>query len=215
MRGETMARTAAKQSQRELAYSAKIAQQCYPAFHSLGKVGLVAGRSSFCFAATSLCRYPSPDRPAYSPGRPITEIRLLGAENTADIGYHAGIAIHQGADRTNHGAAKITTIGRRSCTQNQSSLRPRPYLLCQVVSEMTLSAAWSVPVRALSPQKSLERIAREQCLPVRRSVSFVTTRASRFASKIDNRPRLGRAMNRNRRRGSPPAAVLSCFGDGK
>lgn len=215
MRGETMARTAAKQSQRELAYSAKIAQQCYSAFQSFGKVGLVAGRSSFCFAATSLYRYPFPDRPAYSPGRPITETRRLEAKKTADIGYHGGIAIHQGADRTNCGAAEITTIGKRSCTRNQSSLRPWPYLLCQVASETTLSVAWSVPVQASWPQKCLERIAPEQCLPVRRSASSVTTRASKSASKIDNRLRPGRAMNRNRRRGSPPAAVLSCFGDGK
>jgi len=215
MRGENMARAGAKQSQRELAYSAVVAQQCYSAFQSFGKVGFVAGRSSFCFAATSLYRYPFPDRPAYSPSRPITETRLLEAKSPADIGYHGGIAIHQGADRTNCGAAEITTIGKRSCTRNQSSLRPWPFLVCQVASEMTLNAAWSAPVQASWPQKCLEQIAPEQCLPVRRSASFVTTRASKFASKIDNRPRPGRAMNRNRRRGCAPAAVLSCFGDGK
>jgi len=203
------------QSQREIAYSASAGQQFCSAFSSFGKVGNVAGRSRYRSAAFSLHRYPSPDRPAYSPSRPITEFRLSDAKNVDDIGYHYGIAIHQGAVRTHSGAAKITTIGIRSCTRKQSSLRQWPYLVCQVASEMTLNVAWSERVRALLPRKSLGRIAPGRCLPVQRSASFVTTRASRFANKVVSRAHAGRVMNENRRRGAAPAAVLSFFGDGK
>ena len=200
------------QSKREFAHSGFIAQQCYPHASSFAKVETVAALSSFCAAANSLYRYPSPDRPAYSPSRPITEIRLRRAKITDDIGYHGEIAIHRGADRTNCGAAEITMIGLRLCKRHQSSLRQWQYLVWQVASTMTWSAALLVQALASWLQKCWAQLAQVQCLLVQPSVCFATTLASTLVTKTDNRALTGRAMNRGRRRGDTPAAAFSFWG---
>ena len=202
-----------KQSKREVAYSDQVAQQYFQGAHSFDRIEHALGHSSTRSVAYSLYRYPSPDRPAYSPSRPITVFRLCSAESAFDIGYHDEIAIHRQAGCTHSGATHETTIGLRLCKRHQSSLRQWQYLVWLVASTMTWSAVSLVRVRALSPQKFLAQTAQGQCLPVQPQACSVMTQA--FAAKLDNRAHSGRINNRNRRRGDAPAAVFSFFGDGK
>ena len=202
-----------KQSKREVAYSDQVAQQYFQGAHSFDRIEHALGHSSTRSVAYSLYRYPSPDRPAYSPSRPITVFRLCSAESACDIGYHDEIVIHRQAGCTHSGATHETTIGLRLCKRHQSSLRQWQYLVWQVASTLTWSAVSLVRVRALSPQKCLAQTAQGQCLPVQPQASSVTTQAS--AVNIDNRAHRGRINVRNRRRGDIPAAVFSFFGDGK
>lgn len=202
----------AKQSKREFAYSTTRSQQCCSETTTWSNVIDVAGRFSNRSSANSLYRYPSPDRPAYSPSRPITVFRRSAKKTTCDIGYQTGIAIHQGADRTNSGATYKTTIGVRLCKRHQSSSRQWQYSVWQVALKVTQNAALPVQVRALLPQKCWAQIAQAQCLLVQPSAYFATTQVSTAAAKLDNRAHLGRTMNKDRRRGFAPAAVLR-FGD--
>jgi len=201
-----------KQSKRKIAYSDQVSQQYFSGSHSFDKVEIVAGRSSICSAAYSLYRYPSPDRPAYSPSRPITVFRLYRPESACDIGYHDEIAIHQQAGRRHSGATHETTIGLRLCKRHQSSLRPWQYLVWQVASKAIWSVALPAQVQVLSPQKCLAQTAQEQCLQVRPQACFATMQASTAAVKLDNRAHRGRINVRNRRRGDIPAAVFSFLG---
>ena len=201
-----------KQSEREIAYLATSAQQCFSVRRALSRLLSVVGTSILCPATFSLYRYPSPDRSAYSPSRPITEIRLPDAETTADIGYHGEFAIHRRAGHANCGAADITTIGLRLCKRHQSSLRQWQYLVWQVA----LRATWNVALLALVPalwlQKCWVQIAQAQCLPVPLQACCATTQASTAAAKLENRARFGRAINGNRRLGHAPAAVFAFLG---
>ncbi len=202
-----------KQSKREIAYFATRSQQSFSETMTWYNVNNVEGRSSNRSSANSLYRYPSPDRPAYSPSRPITVFRRSVEKKTSDIGYQAGIAIHQGAVRTNCGATYKTTIGVRLCKRHQSSLRQWQYLVWQVASKVTQSVASQAQAQALLPQKYLAQTVQAQCLPVQPQACFATTQASTAAAKLDNRAHdLGRTMNKDRRRGSASAAVLR-FGD--
>lgn len=199
---------AAKQSKREFAYLDGLAQQCYSQRKFSTKVNSVEWLSSNCCFANSLYRYPSPNRPAYSPSRPITVFRLSGRKIIRDIGYHAGIAIHQGAVRANCGAAYITTIGSRLCKRHQSSLQQWQYLVWQVALRATWSVAWPVQVQALWPQKCWAQIAQVQSLPVQPQAYFATMQVSTAAVKVDARAHHGRVISVNRRRGSALAAFL-------
>ena len=201
-----------KQSQREFAYFGRIAQQYFSGLGSSDKVELAAGRSSNCSAANSLYRYPSPDRPAYSPSRSITEIRLNKDNLTRDIGYHAEIAIDRGVVRTNCGAADITTIGLRLCKRHQSSLQQWQYLVWQVALITTQSAAWLAQALVWLPLKCWAQIAQAQCLLAQLSACFATTQVYALAAKVNNRAHLGRAMNKDRRPGYSRAAVFSFLG---
>lgn len=208
-------RTLTMQSRREIAYFRVVFQQDYSDLRDCGNVTGVAGQKTNDRAAISLYRYPSPDRPAYSPSRPITGFRLFARKNRSDIGYHAEIAIDQGAGCANRGAIDTTTtIGLRLCKRHQSSLRQWQYLVWQVASTTTWSAALPARAQALWPQKCWAQTAQAQCWPVQPQAFFVTTQACAPAAKLDNRAHAGRAMNRNRRRGYAPAAVLR-FGDEK
>lgn len=201
-----------KQSKREFAYSAGPAKQCYSDRHSLVTVNGVAGRSRICSAANSLYRYPSPDRPAYSPSGPITVFRLYSAKMTGDIGYHCEIAIHRGADRTNRGAVDITMIGLRLCKRHQSSSRQWQYLVWQVALRATWNVASQVQALALWLQKYWVRTAQGQSWQVQQPAFCVTTQASTAAAKLNNRAHCGRAMHKDRRWGHVPAAVFSFLG---
>ena len=201
-----------KQSEREIAYLTASSQQCFSERRPFSRLLSVVGTSILCPATFSLYRYPSPDRSAYSPSRPITEIRLLDAERTDDIGYHGEFAIHLRAGRANCGAADITTIGLRLCKRHQSSLRQWQYLVWQVA--LTTMQSVALPARrvALWPQKFLAQTAQAPCLQALRSACCATTQALPPAAKLDNSARFGRAINGDRRRGYAPAAVFAFLG---
>lgn len=201
-----------KQSRREIAQFRAVFQQDYPGSGYCGTLVDVAGQANAGSAANSLYRYPSPHRPAYSPSRSITEIRLSARKNRRDIGYHGEIAIHRGADCTNCGAVDITTIGLRLCKRHQSSLRQWQYLVWQVASITTLSAVSLARQVVLWLPKCLAQTAQEQCSLVLPLACCATTQASAPAAKVNHRACLGRAIKRNRRRGVPPVAVFSFLG---
>ena len=203
-----------KQSKREIAYLVAPDHLFFTRRQYSFNTEVVAKPSSIGLAANSLHRYPSPDRSAYSPSRPITVFRRKLPKRNGDIGYHSEIAMHRGADRTNCGATYKTTIGLRLCKRHQSSSRQWQYLVWQVALKATLSAAWPVQARALWPQKCLALTAQVPCLRVPQQVCCATTQALTAASKTDNRAHLGRAIYGNRRRGVTPAAVFR-FGDAK
>ena len=201
-----------KQSKREVAYFGQVAQQCFSEQSSFDTVLSAAVTSSTCPVAISTYHYPSPDRPAYSPSRPMTDFRLRTSKMMGDIGYHGEIAIHRGADRTNSGAAEITTIGLRLCKRHQSFSRRWQYLVWQGAWKVTQSAALQVQQAALWLQRCWAQTALAQCLPVLPSVCFATTQVSTAAAKVDNRAPSGRAMNGSRRRGHTPAAAFAFLG---
>ena len=202
-----------KQSKREFAHFVPSCHSFFPAQQYMSTVTIVDRLSSNCRSAKSLYRYPSPNRSAYSPSRPITVFRRSAGKSADDIGYHSEIAMHQGADRANCGATFITTIGLRLCKRHQSSLRQWQYLVWLVALKVTSNAAWPVQAQALWQQKCLAQTAQAQCLPVQPQVCCATTQASTAAAKkLDNRAHTGRVQKRSRRRGHTPAAVLR-FGD--
>lgn len=202
----------AKQSKREFAYLGRSAQQCYSERFSFYTVKSVVGYSSFCSAANSQYRYPSPDRPAYSPSRPITEIRLRTAKMTGDIGYHDEIAIHRSADCTNCGAIDITMIGLRLCKRHPSSLRQWQYSVWQVA----LKATWNVASRALQvaswPQKCWAQTQQARQLQVLPLACFAMTQALTPVNNSATGAQIGRTTYSGRRRGNSPAAVFSFLG---
>ena len=201
-----------KQSKREVAYSDQVAQQYFQGAHSFDRIEHALGHSSTRSVAYSLYRYPSPDRPAYSPSRPITVFRLCSAESACDIGYHDEIVIHRQAGCTHSGATHETTIGLRLCKRHQSSLRQWQYLVWQVASITTLSAVSLARQVVLWLPKCLAQTAQEQCSLVPPLACCATTPASAPAAKVNHRACLGRAIKRNRRRGVPPVAVFSFLG---
>lgn len=197
---------------REIAYFRTAFQQDYPGSSDYCSLGPVTARANADAAASLRHRYPSPDRPAYSPSRSITEIRLSGRKNRRDIGYHGEIAIHRGADCTNCGAIDITTLGLRLCKRHQSSSQRWQYLVWQVALIMTWSAASSAQVAASWLQNCLVQTAQALCLQVPLSACSATTQAYALAAKVDHRAHRGRTIKRNRRRGVPPVAVFSFLG---
>ena len=204
--------TATKQSKQEIAYYGLEMQQSFAERISFANIHIVVGHSSICPAATSIYRYSSPDRSAYSPSRPITVFRLWAKKMTGDIGYHHELAIDRNAGRANCGADDITTIGLRLCKRHQSSLRQWQYLVWQVASKVTQSAVLQVQQAAWWLQRCLAPTVQAQCLPVLPSAYFATTQASTVAAKLDNRALLGRTMNGSRRRGHTPAAAFAFLG---
>ena len=203
------------QSEREFAHSLPVWQQCFSRMETCDTLLCVKGYSSTRPVTFSQYRYPSPDRPAYSPSRPITVFRLYGPKPACDIGYHDEIAIHPQAGRTHSGATHETTIGLRLCKRHQSSLRQWQYLVWRVALKVMWNAALSAQVQALLPQKYWAQTAQGQCLQVLPQAYFATTQASTAAVKLDNRAHCGRINNRNRRRGNTLATVSLFFGDGK
>lgn len=201
-----------KQSRREFAQFRAVFQDDCSGSGYCGTFKAVAGQADVGSASNSLYRYPSPHRPAYSPGRPITEIRLPARKNRRDIGYHGEIAIHRRADCTNCGAVDITMIGLRLCKRHQSSLRQWQYLVWQVASITTLSAVSLARQVVLWLPNCLARTVQEQCSLVQPLAYYATTQASAPAAKVNHRARLGRAIKRNRCRGVTPVAVFSFLG---
>lgn len=160
-------------------------------------------------ASNSLHRYPSPDRPAYSPSRPMTVFCLWAGNSAVDIGYQHELAIDRHTDCVNTDATEITTIGVRLCKRHQSSLRQWQYLVWQVALRATQSVALQVPVLALLPQKFSALTAQAQCLLVQLLACFATTQASTAAVKVETPAHHGRINFGSRHRGQPPVAVFA------
>ena len=213
MQSRKMNTTLTKQSKRETACLARFAQQCYSGWQYWIKVVAVAGRSSNRSAANSLYRYPSPHRPAYSPSRPITVFRLNKTNLRNDIGYHRGIAIHRGADRTNCGASYKSMIGLRLCKRHQSSLRQWRYSDWRVVSTATWSVAWLAQAQASWARRYLGLTQLVQHWLVPQLAFCVTTQAS-AAHHVKFFAQVAKFNLFDRRRGFPSAAI-SCSGDAK
>jgi hypothetical protein len=199
------------QSKRETAYCGPHLLQGFAAQQTCVSVIDVARRSSNRLATYFLHRYPSPDRSAYSPGRPITVFRRLAHKYGVVIGYQADLAIDLGADRVNSGATLTTTIGRRLCKRHQSSLRQSQHLVWQGASTLIWNAVWRAQALVLWAHKSLEQIQQQPHWPVPQQACSVTTRAF-VAPHVNSTASFGALNQFNRRRGSTPAAVL-CFGD--
>ena len=212
MPGESV--LAVMQSKRVIAHSGLAPFRGFPESKACGKVERVVERSSNRSPAVSLHRYPSPDRPAYSPSRPITVFRPCPRKKATDIGYQCVFAIHFPADRVNCGATLTTTIGLSLCKRHQSSLLQWQCSAWPVASKATWNAAWPVQAQALSQPRFWALTQLGQCLPVLLLAYCATTQASTAAVKLDNRAHHGRVTFRNRRRGHAPAAVF-CFGDEK
>ncbi len=173
------------------------------------KVDQVALRSSNNGAANSLLhRYPSPDRPAYSPSRPMTVFRPSQHEKSVDIGYHGDFAIDLPADRANSGGIQETKTGSRLCKRHQSSSRQWQYLVWQVASKVIWSAALPAQVQALWLQTFWAQIQQVQHWLVPLQACCVTTQASTAAVKQDICVLTGRNNSEDRRRGCTPAAVF-------
>lgn len=204
--------TLTKQFKRETAHLLTGTQQFYASAETSAKVSYVAVLSSLRTASISLNRYPSPDRSAYSPSRPMTVFRLNKGNLADDIGYHGEIAIDDRAGRTNWGATYKTTIGLRLCKRHQSSLRQWQYLVWQVASKVTSSAALLVQAQASWLQKCLAQTAQVQCLLAPQLACFATTQASTAAVKLNNCALSGRINFGNRRPGHPRSAVFSFLG---
>lgn len=202
----------AVQSERVAADFRAILTRCFAQLQPCATVSGVAGHSSESLATCSHNRYPSPDRSAYSPSRPITVFRPSETESEVDIGYQHVFAMHLRADRVNCGATLTTMIGSRLCKRHQSSLRQWQCSAWPVASKAMWNVALQAQAQALWLLKFSVQIAPEQCLPALLQVCCATTQASTAAVKQDNRAHRGRINFGNRRRGTAPAAVLR-FGD--
>ena len=183
----------------------------YAALATCGTLLDVASCSSKHGATSFLHRYPSPDRPAYSPSRPMTVIstlfRLIAPKKTVDIGYQAEIFIDPDVGHANWGGGPETTTGLRLCKRHQSSSRQWQYLVWQVALRATQSVALQARALALLPQKCLAQIAQGQCLQALPLACFATTRASTAA--VNSRALTGRINSENRHRGQAPVAVFA------
>ncbi len=200
------------QSERVTAYSSALPNLFFAQAQPCAIVRTVDGRSMARLFASSKNRYPSPDRPACSPSRPITVFRpsLSGIE--VDIGYQQDFAMHLRADRFNWEATLTTTIGTRSCKRHQSSLQQWQCSVWPVALKVTRNVALRALAQASSLRKSSEQIAPEQCWQALPQACSATTQASTAVARVDNRAHSGRNTFLNRRRGHAPAAVLR-FGD--
>ena len=156
-------------------------------------------------------RYPSPDRPAYSPCRSITVFRRSFAKIVSDIGYHCVSAITAGIDRAGSFAVQTTEIGLRLCKRHQSSLRQLQYLVWRVASTMTQSAALRAQQVALLPRKfwALTLLAQPQ-LALPQAYSAMTQAS---AAKKNTHALTGRANSKSRCWGNPLTAVFLMSGD--
>jgi len=173
---------------------------------SCGIVNLTTKGSSKLDVVKSLYRYPSPNRPAYSPSGPITDSCLNSDQAEYDIGYQTDLGFVGRSGRINCDAPSETTIGLRLCKRHQSSSRQLQYSVWLVASITMWNAAWPAQVRALWLLNCLARTVQVQWLSVRQLAFSVTTRA--FAANLANCALAGRTTFRNRGQGASLAAVF-------
>ena len=212
MHGRQIIAASAAQFEREVADFGRAQHARYLWSHYCGIVRLTTKVPSTLDVVNSLYRYPSPNRPAYSPSGPITVCRRNSARRNYDIGYHSELGFVENSGRINCDAPSETTIGLRLCKRHQSSLQQWQYSVWQVASIMTSNAALQARAQALLPQNCLALTGPVQWLLAPVLASFVTTQAWPLAAKLDTRAHRGRTIKKNRRRGFALAAVLR-FGD--
>lgn len=212
MHGRQKFAASAAQFEREVADIGRAQHARYLWSHYCAIVRSTTKAPSTLDVVNSLYRYPSPNRPAYSPSGPITVSCLNAARKKYDIGYHSEMGFGANSGRINCDAPSETTIGLRLCKRHQSSLQQWQFLVWLVALTMTSNAALQARAQALLPQNCLALTGPVQWLLAPVLASFVTTQAWPLAAKLDSRAHRGRTINKNRRRGFALAAVLR-FGD--
>ena len=200
------------QIQQEAADIGSLLKVYFPCAATCCSVTEVAQLSSQRNVANSRDRYPSPDRPAYSPSRPTTDFRRLSAQLLYDIGYHGDLGVLGGSDCINCDANSETTIGLRLCKRHQSSLRQWQYSVWQVALKTMRNVQSQARALALWLQNCLEQTVQVQWLSVPPLACSATMQAYKPAVKLNTRARTGRLLTRNRHRGFASVAVLR-FGD--
>jgi len=212
MHGRQIIAASAAQFEREVADFGRAQHARYLWSHYCAIVRSTTKAPSTLDVVNSLYRYPSPNRPAYSPSGPITVSCRNSARKKYDIGYHSELGFGANSGRINCDAPSETTIGLRLCKRHQSSLQQWQYSVWLVALRTTWSAALSALELALRPRRSLERTEPVRLPLVQLQVFCAITQASRAAKNLDTRAHRGRTINKNRRRGFALAAVLR-FGD--
>jgi hypothetical protein len=205
-------KASAVQFEREAAESRHVRYARFLWAQTCAILKLTAKGSSKLDVVNSLYRYPSPNRPAYSPSGPITVFCLNSAQTEYDIGYHSDLGFGARTGGINCDVPSDKTIGLRLCKRHQSSSRQWQFLVWLVALTMTWNAALRAQAQALSPQNCLAQTGPVQWLSAQASAFFVMMQASLLAAKLETRAHRGRTIDRNRRRGFALAAVLR-FGD--
>ncbi|MFT6945002.1 MAG: hypothetical protein ACJASZ_001868 [Yoonia sp.] len=200
------------QFQQEAAEIGRLQKVYFHCAATCGRLIELAQLSSQRCVANSRYRYPSPNRPAYSPSRPMTVFRRHSAQFGYDIGYHGDLGVSGRIDCINCDANSETTIGLRLCKRHQSSLRQWRYSVWQVAFKTMRSAQLQAQVLALWLQNCLEQTAQAQWFSVQPLAYSAMTRAYKSANKLDKRAYNGRLLTKNRHRGFASVAVLR-FGD--
>lgn len=196
------------QSKRESADRAWASIQRYESF----LVGRIVSTAKLCpnsnGFANLLHRYPSPDRPAYSPSRPVTVFCRFLRKIRGDIGYHNVFAIYRCVDRTMSGAMRTTDKGIEQCKRHRSFLQWWQYSVWQVALKAILSVVWPAQALVSSQQRSWAQTQPAQPWLVQPLACFATTQVSTAAAKHGTAPLTGAIIKLDRRRGMTPAAVF-------
>jgi hypothetical protein len=200
------------QFQQEAAEIGRLQKVYFHCAATCGRLIELAQLSSQRCVANSRYRYPSPDRPAYSPSRPMSVFRRHSAQSGYDIGYHGDQGISGRSDCINCDAHSETTIGLRLCKRHQSSLRQWQYSVWQVALKTMRSAQSQAQVLASWLQNCLEQTAQAQWLLAQPLAYSAMTRVFKSAAKLNTRAYNGRLLTKNRHRGFASVAVLR-FGD--
>ena len=201
----------------QFAQSRKGCNSLYAAERESVIVKTVGSRSSKRVPANLLHRYPSPDRPAYSPSRPITVfakrltalIRGNALISGPAIGYQGQNSVHTAARRCEGGATPQTYKGNEQCKRKHLSFsQPWPSSVSPAAWKVTPSVVSQAQVLASWLQKCLGQIVPAPCSPVLPLASCVTTPVSTAAVKSSQASFAGARSFQNRRRGMTPAAVF-------
>ncbi|MEM8537422.1 MAG: hypothetical protein AAGF56_06120, partial [Pseudomonadota bacterium] len=199
-----------KQSGREIANNAKLRKQFYTLRRfdcTLHGVAMIAD----IIITTLLYRYPSPDRPAYSPSRPTPDFRSSKGRSETVIGYQVHFGIQPTQGRIAVGATQTTTIGLKQCKRHRSFWRQWQFSVWQAALRATWNAALRGQALALWLQRCWVQTAQAPCLPALPLAFCATTQASTAAAN-NFRPFIGHNTFANRRRGTSSAAVLHARG---
>ena len=133
--------------------------------------------SNNVFPGHTLHRYPSLDRPAYSPSRPVTSFCRSLRKGAVDIGYHGNSAMNASVDCATIGAARTLTEGRQQCRRKQFFSPQWRCSVWQGASRAISNVVWLAQAQVWSRLKSWAPIQQGPRLPVPQLASCVTTQA--------------------------------------